>query len=162
MFLLPWSSGTGSDKVLPREGKVPTTKPRTSPVIQIPLLNKAKRKRENDGKANENVEIRSIKRRTPEEAPHVPKVPANMGILASSAPNSAQENKDSPSPPLRNSIGESADVGHVVDGQNASTPETSSEQTMPQNQDCKAAPRSLGEPDSNLRCEKQKKVLTSV
>lgn len=143
MFLLPWSSGTGSDKVLPRQGKVPTTKPRTSPVIQIPLLNKAKRKRENDGTENENAEIRPIKRRTPEEAPYIPKVPANMDVLVSPAPTFPQGNNDSPSPRPRNSIGKSADVSHVGSGQNASIPETSPEQTMLKNQDCKATPRSL-------------------
>lgn len=143
MFLLPWSSGTGSDKVLPREGKVPTTKPRTSPVIQIPLLNKAKRKRENDGSGSENAETRPIKRRTPEELQHIPMVPGNTGSLTSPAPKAAQGSNDPFPPRLMNSIGESNDVSHIGGAQSSSTRETSPDQTTPRNQDYKATARSL-------------------
>ena len=154
MFLLPWSSGTGSDKVLPREGKVPTTKPRASPVIQIPLLNKAKRKRENDGSGNENAETRPIKKRAAEESCHIPNVPGDEAVLASPASVSARGNNGFASPRLMNTTREPADVSHVGGGQNTSTPEASQKQTMPKTQDCKATPRSLGEPDRRPRLEK--------
>ena len=69
MFLLPWSTGTGSEKVLPKAGKVSTGKARASPVIQIPLLNTAKRKRESDGIADQDSAPRPAKRR-PDQTTH--------------------------------------------------------------------------------------------
>lgn len=77
MFLLPWSSGTGSEKILPKEGKIPTAKARTSPVFPMPLLSKGKRKRDSDEQANEQLVVRPAKKGTSEELPSIPVAQVN-------------------------------------------------------------------------------------
>ncbi len=67
MFLLPWSTGTASEKVLPKEVKSCGDNARTSSIVQIPLLNKAKRKRDAGGLAIPAMEPPPAKRR-PEQA----------------------------------------------------------------------------------------------
>lgn len=63
MFLLPWSTGTASEKVLPKEVKPCGDKARSSSIVQFPLLNKAKRKRDPDESANPAMGHPPTKRR---------------------------------------------------------------------------------------------------
>ena len=63
MFLLPWSTGAGTEKVLPPSSKIIPAKPTLAPLNHVPFLNNMKRK--HDGVASDRpyTVVRSPKRR---------------------------------------------------------------------------------------------------
>lgn len=69
MFLLPWSTGSASEKVLPKEAKGFTGKNRTSSVVHLPLLN-TKRKWESNGTVGKDMAPRPAKRRLEQQTAH--------------------------------------------------------------------------------------------
>ncbi len=82
MYLLSWSSSARNDKVLKEKANfLPTQHPR-SPMTQIPLFNKMKRKRSDGSPASPLLECPSPKRRT-ETMSHVeiPAAEMQRGIL---------------------------------------------------------------------------------
>jgi len=102
MFLLPWSTGTGSEKVLPKEVKPYGDNPRTSPMVQIPLLNKAKRKRDAGGSAVAAKEHQPAKRR-PEQVPRKGRHDSvDMTLDNFQAPASSDGNRSSSTEPNSN------------------------------------------------------------
>ena len=80
MYLLSWSSSARNDKVLKDKANIMPTQQQRSPMTQIPLLNKMKRKRSHDPPVSPLFEYPSPKRRT-ETMSHVEIPTAEMQRL---------------------------------------------------------------------------------
>lgn len=75
MFLLPWSTSSASEKVLPESPKLVPAKSLPNPMSHVPLFNKQKRKRDSFGSLG--IEARSPKRRNEQPNPIATSVSAN-------------------------------------------------------------------------------------
>lgn len=131
MFLLPWSTGTASEKVLPKEVKPSGDNARTSSTVQIPLLNKAKRKRDADGSVISAMEHPPAKRR-PEQATRKGRQDSVDMTLDKSQPPALSDGNRSSSAQLNSGFGPAAkaqvEESHRV-------VQTDSEQTSQANRD---------------------------
>ena len=70
MYLLSWSSSARNDKALKEKANFMPTQQQRSPMTQIPLLNKVKRKRSGESPESQPLECPAVKRRT-ESVSHV-------------------------------------------------------------------------------------------
>jgi ADA HAT complex component 1 len=77
----PWGSGLGGNKVTAEEVKILAAKQRTSPVMEVPVANKLKRKRADSGESESARNGRSPNKKRLEKAPVVV-IPKMNGSLS--------------------------------------------------------------------------------
>ena len=94
MFLLPWSTGSASEKLLPKDGKAYVGKTPKSPVVRLPLLNSAKRKRESDEVVEKDMAPRPAKGR-PKDLNHDQGQPKTTPVVNSAQDSHPDNVKDS-------------------------------------------------------------------
>lgn len=105
MFLLPWSTGAASEKVLPTSPKVRPPKPLTATMSHVPLFNKQKRKRE--GSSSSSFGCLSTNAKSPKRR----NVPTTQSLIA------PYESVYSPTPLVREpSPVHADDVGRSTSG----------------------------------------------